>query len=165
MSNDIFVWVEQFKGQPAAASWEAIGVARRLADELGGSVTACAFGGQGMESLAQEAISYGADVVLLAEDATLADFRVEPQAPPRSSSARLSVGASWAPRWRWNWIPVASPTAPRWRSRTVNWSPRVPSMRVSYSVSALSLSGVRRFSPPACAPFPSRSPTPLGAAR
>ncbi|MBL7063931.1 MAG: electron transfer flavoprotein subunit alpha/FixB family protein [Anaerolineae bacterium] len=80
MSNDIFVWVEQFKGQPAAASWEAIGAARRLADELGGSVTACVFGGQGIEALAHEAISYGADTVLLAEDATLADFRVEPQA-------------------------------------------------------------------------------------
>ncbi len=80
MSNDIFVWVEQFKGQPASASWEAIGVARRLADELGGSVTACVFGGEGIEPLAQEAISYGADTVLLAEDATLADFRVEPQA-------------------------------------------------------------------------------------
>ena len=79
MSNNIFVWVEQFKGQPAGASWEAIGAARRLADELGGSVTACVFGGEGIESLAQEAISYGADEVLLAEDATLADFRIDPQ--------------------------------------------------------------------------------------
>lgn len=80
MSNDIFVWVEQFKGQAAGASWEAIGAARQLADELGGSVTACLFGGEGVEPLAQEAISYGADRVLLAEDATLAEFRVEPQA-------------------------------------------------------------------------------------
>jgi electron transfer flavoprotein alpha subunit len=88
MSNDIFVWVEQFKGQPAAASWEAIGVARRLADELGGSVIACAFGGQGMESLAQEALSYGADAVLLAEDVTLADFRVEPQAALMAEAIR-----------------------------------------------------------------------------
>jgi len=80
MSNDMFVWVEQFRGQAAGASWEAIGAARRVADELGGSVTACLFGGPGVEPLAQEAISYGADVVLLAEDATLEDFRVEPQA-------------------------------------------------------------------------------------
>ena len=80
MSNDIFVWVEQFKGEPAGVSWEALGAARRLADELGGSVTACVFGGPGVEPVAQEAISYGADAVLLAEDATLADFRVEPQA-------------------------------------------------------------------------------------
>lgn len=88
MSNDIFVWVEQFKGQPAAASWEAIGVARRLADELGDSVIACAFGGQGMESLAQEAVSYGADAALLTEDATLADFRVEPQAALMAEAIR-----------------------------------------------------------------------------
>jgi electron transfer flavoprotein alpha subunit len=80
MSNDIFTWIEQFNGQPAAASWEAVGAARRLADELGGNVVACVFGGDGVEPLAQEAISYGADSVLLAEDATLADFRVEPQA-------------------------------------------------------------------------------------
>jgi electron transfer flavoprotein alpha subunit len=88
MSNDIFVWVEQFKGQPAAASWEAIGAARGLADELGGGVTACVFGGPGVEPLAQEAISYGADAVLLAEDATLADFRVEPQAALLAKAVR-----------------------------------------------------------------------------
>jgi electron transfer flavoprotein alpha subunit len=51
-----------------------------LADELGSDVTACVFGAPGVEPLAQEAISCGADAVLLAEDATLADFRVEPQA-------------------------------------------------------------------------------------
>ncbi len=79
-SNDIFVWVEQFEGQSAAASWEAIGAARRLADELGGNVTACVFGGPGVEPVAQEAVAHGADVVLLAEDATLTHFRVEPQA-------------------------------------------------------------------------------------
>ncbi|MDY6874598.1 MAG: electron transfer flavoprotein subunit alpha/FixB family protein [Chloroflexota bacterium] len=79
MNNDIFVWTEQFDGQPAAVSWEAIGAARHLADELGSSVTACIFGGPGIESLAHEAISYGADTVLLAEDTTLVDFRVEPQ--------------------------------------------------------------------------------------
>ncbi|HET91044.1 MAG TPA: electron transfer flavoprotein subunit alpha/FixB family protein, partial [Chloroflexi bacterium] len=78
-TNDIFVWVEQFKGQPAGTSWEAIGAARRLADELGGQVVACVFGGEGVDGLAQEAISYGADRVILAEDETLADFRVEPQ--------------------------------------------------------------------------------------
>jgi electron transfer flavoprotein alpha subunit len=87
-SNDIFVWVEQFEGQPAAASWEAIGAARRLADELGGNVTACVFGGPGVEPLAQDAISYGADAVLLAEDATLADFRVEPQAALLAQAVR-----------------------------------------------------------------------------
>ena len=80
MSNDIFVWVEQFKGMVAGGSWEAMGAARRLADETGGQVVACLFGSAGVSDLAQEAISYGADRVLVAEDDTLADFRVEPYA-------------------------------------------------------------------------------------
>ena len=88
MSNDIFVWIEQFNGQPAGASWEAVGAARSLGDETGGSVTACVFGGEGLESVAQEAISYGADQALLAEDATLADFRVEPQAALMAQAVR-----------------------------------------------------------------------------
>jgi electron transfer flavoprotein alpha subunit len=79
-NKDVFVWVEQFEGQTTPASWEAVGVARRLADELGGGVTACIFGGEGLEELAEEAISYGADIALLAEDETLENFRVEPQA-------------------------------------------------------------------------------------
>ncbi len=88
MSNDIFVWVEQFKGKPASVSWEAVGVARRLANELGGSVTTCIFGGEGAEALEQEAFFYGADKVLLAKDATLADFRVEPQAALLAKAVR-----------------------------------------------------------------------------
>jgi electron transfer flavoprotein alpha subunit len=104
MSNDIFVWIEQFKGQPASASWEAIGAARRLADELDSGVTACIFGGPGVKALAQEAISYGADAVLLAEDATLADFRAEPQvallarAVREADPAAVLIGATFRGR-------------------------------------------------------------------
>jgi electron transfer flavoprotein alpha subunit len=79
MSNDIFVWIEQFRGQPASVSYEALGLARRLADNWGSKVTACLFGGEGVAALAQEALSHGADRVLVAEDATLAEFRIEPQ--------------------------------------------------------------------------------------
>jgi len=43
MGNGVFVWIEQFEGQLASASWEAMGVARRLADERGGL-----FGGDGL---------------------------------------------------------------------------------------------------------------------
>ncbi len=88
MSKDIFVWVEQFEGDAVSASWEALGVARRLADEQGGTVTAYVFGGDGLEDVAQEAIAYGADKVLLAEDETLADFRVEPYAALLAEMAR-----------------------------------------------------------------------------
>ena len=79
MGKDIFVWIEEFNGQVASPSWEAIGAARSLSDNLGGQVVACLFG-QGVQDLAQEAITYGADKVLLADDATLNDFRLEPQA-------------------------------------------------------------------------------------
>ncbi len=87
MGNDIFVWIEQFHGQVASSSWEAVGTARRLSETAGGQVCACLFG-QGVEGLAQEAIAYGADKVLLCDDATLADFRVEPYAALLARLAR-----------------------------------------------------------------------------
>ena len=73
-----FVWIEQFQGQVAPPSWEALGVARSLSEHYG-PVTACLFG-QGIADLAQEAIAHGADRVFLADDASLADFRVQPYA-------------------------------------------------------------------------------------
>ena len=88
MSNDIFVWIEQFEGQVAGVSWEALGAARSLAGENGGSVTACLFGGEGLDEVAQEAFAYGADKVLLAEDPSLANFRVEPYAALLAQAAR-----------------------------------------------------------------------------
>lgn len=87
MGNDIFVWVEQFQGQVATSSWEALGAARRLGSALGRQVSACLFG-QGVEPLAQEAIAYGADRVFLADDPTLADFRLEPYAALLAHLAR-----------------------------------------------------------------------------
>jgi electron transfer flavoprotein alpha subunit len=75
-AQGVWVWIEQYKGQAASSSWEAIGAARQIAAAYGGEVTACLFG-QGIAELAQEAIHYGADKVLLADDPTLADFRVE----------------------------------------------------------------------------------------
>jgi electron transfer flavoprotein alpha subunit len=87
MSKDILVWVEQFNGQVAAPSWEALGAARRLSEPLGGQVCACLFG-HGVENLAQEAVAYGADKVFLADDPTLADFRLEPYAALLAELAR-----------------------------------------------------------------------------
>jgi electron transfer flavoprotein alpha subunit len=75
----IWVWVEQNEGEAAGISWEAVGVARRLADELNEPVTAIVFGG-GAGDVAQEAISRGADAALVCDDPTLADFRLEPYA-------------------------------------------------------------------------------------
>jgi electron transfer flavoprotein alpha subunit len=50
---------------------------KSLMSALGGGVTALLFG-QGLENLAGQAFQYGADEVLLADDASLRDFRPEP---------------------------------------------------------------------------------------
>lgn len=75
----IFVWIEQFNGTPVSLSWEVLGKARQLADARGTSVAAIVLG-QGVEGIARQAIGYGADTVYLADDATLASFRVDPYA-------------------------------------------------------------------------------------
>ncbi|RME08744.1 MAG: electron transfer flavoprotein subunit alpha/FixB family protein [Anaerolineae bacterium] len=87
MAKNIWVYIDHFKGQAVPASWEAVGVARTLAAELGGGVTAVVFG-DGVESLARQAIQFGADDAVLAEDASLADYRAEPYAALLTSLAQ-----------------------------------------------------------------------------
>ncbi len=77
--NKIWVYIDQFKGQPLPTSWEGIGAGKTLAAQLGGGVTALVFG-QGVEAAATQAFQYGADEVLVADDPTFADFRPEPYA-------------------------------------------------------------------------------------
>lgn len=77
MSNKVWVYIDHFKGQAVPSSWEAVGVGRSLAEKLGGGVTALVFGKE-VEPLAQQAFQYGADEVLLADDACLEDYRPEP---------------------------------------------------------------------------------------
>jgi electron transfer flavoprotein alpha subunit len=79
MSNKAFVYVDHFQGQAGPATWEAVGAAKRAAEALGGGVTAVVIG-QGVENLAKQAVEYGADEVLLADDAGLKDYRPEPYA-------------------------------------------------------------------------------------
>lgn len=66
-----WVYIDHFKGSALPASWETIGVGKTL-----GNVTALVFG-SGVEALAKAAFEYGADEVLLADDASLADYRAE----------------------------------------------------------------------------------------
>ena len=76
-----WVYIDHFKGNALPASWETIGVAKTL-----GSVTALVLG-SGIEALANTAFEYGADEVLLADDAALADFRPEAYATTLSKLA------------------------------------------------------------------------------
>jgi electron transfer flavoprotein alpha subunit len=66
-----WVYIDHFKGNALPASWETIGVGKTL-----GNVTALVFG-SGIEPLAKTAFEYGADEVLLADDAALTDYRAE----------------------------------------------------------------------------------------
>ena len=79
MANKIFVYIDHYEGQALPASWEALGAARELEDSFGSGVTAIVIG-QGVQEIGEQAFTYGAGEVLVAEDASLKDFRPEPYA-------------------------------------------------------------------------------------
>ena len=75
----VLVYIEQFNGKAAPVSWEVLGKGKELAGQLGAKLAAVVIG-DGVEGVAKEAVSYGADVVHLVEDASLAAYRVDPYA-------------------------------------------------------------------------------------
>jgi electron transfer flavoprotein alpha subunit len=79
MANKVFVYADHFGGEALPASWEAIGAARSIAASFGGGVTAIVVG-EDVQSIAEQAVTYGADQVLVADDASLKEFRPEPYA-------------------------------------------------------------------------------------
>ena len=76
-----FVYIDHFKGEVQPASWEALGLAKSL-----GTASAVVFG-SGVDAIAKAAFEYGADEVLVADDAALADYRAEPYASTLSALA------------------------------------------------------------------------------
>lgn len=99
MSNNVFVWIDQSNGAVDPIAWETVGAARSIANQLGGQVAALVLGA-GVSELAQQAIHYGADSALVADDATLKTFRLEPYAAvitklaQERQPAALLMGAS-----------------------------------------------------------------------
>jgi electron transfer flavoprotein alpha subunit len=75
------VYIDHFKGEIQPASWEALGLAKSL-----GTASAVIFGA-GVDAAARAAFEYGAEEVLVADDAALTDFRVEPYASTLSALA------------------------------------------------------------------------------
>ena len=73
----VMIWVEQFDGKPTSTSWEIMGTARALANELGVPVGAVVLG-SGVEAIGATAISYGADTVYVCDDPSLKSFRLNP---------------------------------------------------------------------------------------
>jgi electron transfer flavoprotein alpha subunit len=70
------VYIDHFKGQVQAASWEALGVAKGLGGSTSHTTTAVIFG-SGLDSLTKAAFEFGADEVLVADDPALTDYRAE----------------------------------------------------------------------------------------
>ncbi len=99
MSNNVFVWIQQAGGKADSIGWEALGVGRTVANDLGGQLAAIVLG-ENVAGLAQEAIQYGADTVFVADDATLTNFRLEAYAAvitklaQEQEPAALIMGAS-----------------------------------------------------------------------
>ncbi|MEW6240319.1 MAG: electron transfer flavoprotein subunit alpha/FixB family protein, partial [Chloroflexota bacterium] len=76
-----FVYIDHFKGQVQPASWEALGVAKSF-----GEASAVIFG-SGLDALVKSAFEFGADEVLVADDAALTDYRAEAYAATLSALA------------------------------------------------------------------------------
>lgn len=87
-SQRIWVFIEQEHGVAHPVSWELMGAANRLAQELGDGVVEGVLLGQGVEPIAHEAFLYGAQRVYIIEDPALADYRNKPYAHGAVSLAR-----------------------------------------------------------------------------
>ena len=70
----ILVYIDHYQGTAKPTSWEVMGKARELADELGVLLVGFVVGHQ-IDNLAAEVVAYGADRVLVADDAEFAQFR------------------------------------------------------------------------------------------
>jgi len=77
MAAKFLVYLDQYNGEAFPASWEAIGAAQQLAEQLGGEITTLVLGAHS-QTVAQQAFQYGASQVFYADDPTLTDYRPYP---------------------------------------------------------------------------------------
>lgn len=77
MSKNVYVIAEQRDGKIMKVSYELIGKARELADDLGQEVVAVLMG-SGVEAVAGDLAKAGADKVVVVDDSMLAEYVTEP---------------------------------------------------------------------------------------
>jgi electron transfer flavoprotein alpha subunit len=80
-----WVYIDHFKGEVQPGSWEALGLGKTF-----GTVSAVVFG-SGVDAVVKAAFEYGADEVIVADDAALADYRAEPYASTFSALASAAT--------------------------------------------------------------------------
>lgn len=80
MTRRFWVYIEQEDGKAHPVSWELLGVAHRLADEVndGTAIVEGILVGSNMEELAKEAIQYGAQTVYMVDDPTFKNYLNKP---------------------------------------------------------------------------------------
>ena len=76
-SHDVWVFAEQRKGELHDVSLELLGKARELADKTGSKVAAVLMGYH-VHKLAQTLVNHGADMVFVADDPRLENYRLLP---------------------------------------------------------------------------------------
>ncbi len=76
-----WVYIDHFNQAAVGASWEALGLAKTL-----GSASALILG-SGLDALINQAFEFGADEVLVADDAALKEFQLESYAATLSAAA------------------------------------------------------------------------------
>lgn len=76
----IWVFIEQEDGQAHPVSWELLGAAQRLSEDLEGSVVEAVLLGANVAGIAEEAYLFGARTVYVIEDPVLAKYRNFPYA-------------------------------------------------------------------------------------
>jgi electron transfer flavoprotein alpha subunit len=76
----VWVFIEHDRGHVHSVSWELVGEARKLADNLGVQVSAVLLGGpdEPLEKFAAEAFTFGADKAYIMKDPVLKGYRNEP---------------------------------------------------------------------------------------
>ena len=106
--TSVLVVVETMQGKTTGPACELLGLARRLADQSGGTVAAVLLGSGG-DGVAQELIARGADKVFVAEHALLGEYYADAWVPALAGICREAacdailishnaVGADLAPR-------------------------------------------------------------------
>ncbi len=75
-NNGVMVYAETAEGMLTAMATEGLGCGRKLADDLGQELSAVLLGAD-VESLAGEAITFGADKVYVVDDPLLKDYRTD----------------------------------------------------------------------------------------
>ena len=85
--GEVWVFVEHFRGKPAAVSWELLGEGRRLAEIYGTKLGALIIGNH-VGHLAKESFVHGADKAYLVEDERLENYRTQPYAVAMEEAVR-----------------------------------------------------------------------------